>query len=248
LVGLAGVARRRQTDRGRVVLAASACGLVTGGLWAWDPNPRVVGPAAAVLALGTAAWVLAGSARVVAVVGAVRRPAVRSGLLAVAGLGCVVGSVVRYEAEDARITDTSMQDIVLICATPPLDVVEGAGVTTDGGSAVVLKRPTEFRPADELASSERNFLDRSQYHTLVVRRRPPDETTNCHGWVFAAGRFWVGGGQVDAILKENRYAAVSDPQPGDLVVYRNYGDVTHTAVVRYVTPGQIGRASCRERV
>jgi hypothetical protein len=42
---------------------------------------------------------------------------------------------------------------------------------------------------------------------------------------------------VEPFLADNRYAPVTDPRPGDLAVYRQNGAVTHTAVVRYVTPG-----------
>ncbi len=44
---------------------------------------------------------------------------------------------------------------------------------------------------------------------------------------------------MELILRENGYRQVSDPRPGDLVVYRGQGrTVAHTAVVRYVSDGQ----------
>src|SRR5262249_33273989 len=62
--------------------------------------------------------------------------------------------------------------------------------------------------------------------------------SNCHGWVFAAGRYWVPGNAVEAILRDNGYAEVTAPRPGDLAVYRGSdGGVSHTAGVRDVSDG-----------
>ena len=43
---------------------------------------------------------------------------------------------------------------------------------------------------------------------------------------------------MEAIVKENGYHETYEPQPGDLVVYRQAGKVAHTAIVRYVSEGQ----------
>lgn len=241
LAGVVNALWRSQTDRGRVLVAAVACGGLLGALWAWEPNPRVVGLAAAAVGavivpclLVRSAWVAAGVARVV---GLFRRPAVCWGFVGAAGLACVAGSVVGYDAEDARMAEASARDFEVISARPALDVADGVAVATDRGTAVVLKRATSPRPAAEVREAEVNFLGRYHGRDGLICRSAADETTNCHGWVFAAGRFWVGGLQVETILKENGYAEVSDPRPGDLAVYRAEAEATHTAVVRYATPG-----------
>lgn len=82
------------------------------------------------------------------------------------------------------------------------------------------------------------MLEGGKHEHYVIRLGPPDERANCHGWVFTGGRYLLGPDDVELILKENGYAEVSEPQPGDLVVYRQGGTVAHTAVVRYVTEGQ----------
>ena len=57
--------------------------------------------------------------------------------------------------------------------------------------------------------------------------------SNCHGWVFAGNRFWLMGKDVERILVDNRYETVTDPAPGDLVIYRgNTGAIVHSAIVR----------------
>jgi hypothetical protein len=232
---------RSRADRGGVLFASLACGGLLGGLWLWEPNYRVLGRVAAIMALAAVPCLMAGSERVAAgaarVASLLRRPSARWGLIGLTGLGCVVGSVVRYEAEDDRYTDACMRELEQVSTTPRLGVADHIQVTTDRGTPLALKRPTEPRTLDELLSSELGFLGKSPYRDAVIRRSPADDGANCHGWVFAGGRFWVGPSEVEAILKENGYGEVSDPRPGDLAVYRQGGGVTHTAVVRYVTPG-----------
>jgi hypothetical protein len=240
LAGLVNVPGRHRTDRGRALFAALAGGAAVGGLWLWEPNPRVVGRAGLFVAVGVGACLLVGSSWLAAAARAarlLRRAPARWGVVGVAGLGCVIGSVARYEAEDDQAIDTAMQDLAMISATPPLGAVDHVRAVTDRGTELGLKQPIEARPADALLVSERDFLGRSAHRDVILRRSPPDDVTNCHGWVFAGGRFWVGGSQVGLILKENGYYEVSDPRPGDLVVYRGSGQVSHSAVVRYVTPG-----------
>jgi len=71
-----------------------------------------------------------------------------------------------------------------------------------------------------------------QRHGGVERAKPSDRS-NCHGWIFTAGQHFVSGAMVPRILEDNGYVPVTDPQPGDLVVYwddHNY--VQHTGLVR----------------
>jgi hypothetical protein len=69
----------------------------------------------------------------------------------------------------------------------------------------------------------------------VIRRRPPADRCNCHGWVFAGGKYWVNPDQVEHILDDNGYQPISEPRLGDLAIYRNSADtIIHTAVVRAI--------------
>jgi len=240
LAGLANAPRPNQSARGRLLVTAAVFAAVLGGLWAVQPDARLLGRTAAVLTAPAAACLLAGSSWVAAgarVVGLLRRPPVRWGLLAVAGLACVVGSVARFEAEEEKTLDAHLRDLDMMAAKPPLDVAPHVRATTDRGTEVTLKRPAAPRGRDELTANEQAILGRTDYLPTVLRRGPADEVTNCHGWVFTGGRFWVAGESVESILSDNGYATVSTPRPGDLVIYRNDAGVTHTAVVRYVTPG-----------
>jgi hypothetical protein len=68
----------------------------------------------------------------------------------------------------------------------------------------------------------------------LIKTANADASSNCHGWVFASGRFHVRGFHVDPILSDNAYSEVPQPQPGDVIVYRDSsGTPVHTGVVRF---------------
>ena len=112
--------------------------------------------------------------------------------------------------------------------------------TTDRGTKLVLKVPVESSVKDvpELSSAEERILQKTHLDEYVIRRGAADDRSNCHGWVFTAGRFILLNEDVQLILEENGYREQPEPRPGDLVVYRQNGIIVHTAIVRYVTEGQ----------
>jgi hypothetical protein len=58
---------------------------------------------------------------------------------------------------------------------------------------------------------------------------------NCHGFVFAGGRYWIMNDSVPAILKDNGYEPVSDHAAGDLIIYWDDAhNPIHSGVVRAV--------------
>jgi hypothetical protein len=171
-------------------------------------------------------------------VGSVHRPAVRFGLLAIAGIGTVVGSVVICERADEAASTASLAELELLQGQSPTVPTERIKASTDRGTRLVLKEPTAPRDGAELSGAEGRILKTSNLSEFVIRRGSADDRSNCHGWVFTGGQFFVSGEDVDVILKENGYYEHREPQPGDLVVYRADNAVTHTAVVRYVSEGQ----------
>jgi hypothetical protein len=166
-----------------------------------------------------------------------RRPVACWALLAAAGLATVLGASALFTLEDTAVMDREMTELELVTTPPPLAVTDRARLATDRGSQVPLKEPVAARTAADSLAQEQRVLSNPLYGNAVIRREQPTEGSNCHGWVFTGGRFWVGGEAVEGILKENGYAEVSNPAPGDLVVYRRGETVLHTAVVRYVTGG-----------
>jgi hypothetical protein len=110
---------------------------------------------------------------------------------------------------------------------------------TDQGHAVPiyhLTAPERITPADR--DAEDLFLHRAGASGGVVRLAGPDPSYNCHGWVFADGRGWIHGSEVDGILRDNGYERVREPMSGDLIVYRDRsGAVVHSGFVRSVLSG-----------
>jgi len=139
----------------------------------------------------------------------------------------------------------------LVTQLPEMELAPGVSAYTDRGSALPL-----WKAAPETATTpsetEGNFVRTQRLDLKVIQTSPPDLNYNCHGWIFAAGQHWVRGKSIDQILRENDYRAVTQPQPGDLAVYRDpQGEVAHTALVRMINPdgmvlveskwGQLGR-------
>lgn len=106
--------------------------------------------------------------------------------------------------------------------------------TTDAGTSIQLYRlETSEREFEEYASLLEDKLN--GFIHLGILRQDADKMANCHGWVFTDGRFLLRGTDVDSILCDNNYYIVSDPKPGDIMIYRNeVGNILHTALVQGV--------------
>jgi hypothetical protein len=160
-----------------------------------------------------------------------RRAVAWIGLLALGAL-TVAGSAVRYDRAMDDDETASVTDVMLSEHQPLLELVDSHAVT-DRGHAVAVKKPAEGQPADPVTDRDERQLRTRNLLMRAIRLAPADDTANCHGWVFAAGQFWIGGTQVNTILDDNGYFHVLKPSVGDLVVYRNEtGEVTHSAIVR----------------
>jgi hypothetical protein len=199
---------------------------------------------ARLLLLGLIPFLILGSRRFVSgiafVAAAAHRPLVRYTMLAFIGVATMVGSIVAYETSDEVVVDATASDHELLrggLVTTPCD---RANAITDRGTKLVLKVPVESSVKDvpELTSAEDRILHKVHLDEDVIRRGAADDRSNCHGWVFTAGRFILLNEDVQLILKENGYREQQDPRPGDLVVYRQNEIIAHTAIVRYVSEGQ----------
>ena len=241
---LAGAANLLLVRKGivpRVIATLLAVAIALAAAAAID-QPATVGNTARLLAVGVGAFALLSSRRLVSGVATLlttgSQPVVRCALLTIAGIGITIGSVVVCERADEAATDQSMGDLELLEARVDSVPIEGANVYTDRGTRIALREPANPRGNDHLFALEDRYLLSARLKEHVVRHGQPDERSNCHGWVFAEGRFLVANEDVALILRDNQYVEASLPQPGDLVVYRANGAVTHSAIVRYVTDGQ----------
>ena len=105
---------------------------------------------------------------------------------------------------------------------------------TKTGSTVQLYR-LEADPEDfsRFAASVREHNSRVAEPIIDVEE--PSKDYNCHGWVFTGGKHFLRGCDVDLILKDNGYQAISQPKENDIVIYRCAdGRILHTGLVRVV--------------
>jgi len=115
-------------------------------------------------------------------------------------------------------------------ATPPgparMIPVPGTLAFTDNGAIVPVGVPLHPQPDHDIPEG---------FESRVIAVGNAESTSNCHGWVFVEGRYWIPTESVDLILNDNGYVLVDDPGVGDLVVYRDdEGRPFHTGIVKAV--------------
>ena len=169
-------------------------------------------------------------------IGVLSRPTTRTALLVMAGAMLAAGAVVKisHDNESAIQSDDVFLEGVL---GQPQTRIADVSTTTDRGRQVALRELDEIRPVDFRAEAEHKGLTQTGFYGRVIRTSPVNDSCNCHGWVFTGGRYWLSQDDVEHILVDNDYVIVTDPRPGDLVIYRSPEFITHTAVVRAIVDG-----------
>ena len=114
------------------------------------------------------------------------------------------------------------------------DLQEATDVRAQSDLGVPVPLYSPGRPIDlaELRTNETRLLADWVKNYQVLRSEGINPQTNCHGWVFTGGRYWIHGKSVDAILTGNGYEATTKPRAGDVVIYRDRGIVKHSGIVR----------------
>ncbi len=82
--------------------------------------------------------------------------------------------------------------------------------------------------------AERKMNDHKRLYPLVHLRRPPSGQYNCHGLALANRRTGVYDPLiVEQVLRDDGYRKVLVPEvePGDVIVYDEGGEVTHSGLV-----------------
>jgi hypothetical protein len=225
----------------RVVIALIPVTAALFACWSFTNSIGLVVQTGLVLALVLIPSLAFGSERILAygtwVLQSLRRPAVRWCLVSVAGLMIALGALVAYDRQDEGQIDAQMREISELESAPPLKTASRGRAVTDRGNRVILQEPSDPLSTAELNNRERRVLKSTLDQSQVIRHESASEHTNCHGWVFSGGRYWIGGTEVESILNENEYKIVENPKPGDLVIYRDAAGVSHSGIVRYVTEG-----------
>lgn len=109
-----------------------------------------------------------------------------------------------------------------------LVVVPGEALLTEKGSLIPVYR-------SDIAPDLPRYVETREggFNNRRIQRAGQDERANCHGWVFAGGQYLLMGQSVELILADNGYQVVAQPQPGDVIVYRDaFNKILHTGLVR----------------
>ncbi|HEX3148444.1 MAG TPA: hypothetical protein VHR66_10195, partial [Gemmataceae bacterium] len=160
------------------------------------------------------------------------RPEIQATVLAVIGGTLLIGSIARFEQNDIDSFDRDLQFMEQVTWKPPLTPATSGQATTDAGRNIPLWDASLVRSTKEVNEVELHALTDLGFAQRMIRTGPASEITNCHGWVFAASKYWVAPDDVDQLLLDNKYVSVSEPRPGDLVIYRQGNNILHSAVVR----------------
>jgi hypothetical protein len=146
------------------------------------------------------------------------------GLIVFVCIGVVVACTSRLQVQS--------QDAMTPFLAPPGNVetdIAKFGVT-DQGRRIDLYH---FHVTGSVADYQRG-VDSSYeaFQTSLIKRSDLNTSSNCHGWVFASGDYLILSRDVEAILYDNGYAIISEPQVNDIAIYRtSNGVVNHTALV-----------------
>ncbi len=147
------------------------------------------------------------------------------------GIGTLVAQ--RLDLESQLVPDFVVESPDGPSADQLLQPVETQWAVTDTGRAVPLFT-IPASTAAEIAFDDNPSM-RRQLSLAMIRTGEVDLSYNCHGFVFAAGRYWVRGAGVELILQDNGYQPTTAPRPGDVVVYRDeQGVLVHTGLVRTI--------------
>jgi hypothetical protein len=167
--------------------------------------------------------------------GILRQPAWPWLGLGITGALLVAGGLARIQYELAAIELEDYSRIGDMLAMPVLEPEPATLAITDCGTTIPLRTAAEIRDPTELRHVEQEILEAQNRSELVIRKKPPADICNCHGWIFADGQYWISTDDVERILDDNGYQPVSAARPGDLAIYRNSGGhICHSAVVRAV--------------
>ena len=163
----------------------------------------------------------------------VRRPARVFGLLSLLVVGLGWG-LVYHHYEQTQLAQSDDMLAQLDARNPPKTIPADVYGVTDLGQTIELELPVDPANLADLEDLEESSVPIQQYqHNWLIRRGPPDDTSNCHGWVFTNGKYNIAGRSVTTILEQNSYVQVTRIEAGDLVVYRNTnGEISHTGIVR----------------
>jgi hypothetical protein len=126
-----------------------------------------------------------------------------------------------------RLVQLPADHIEVADANVRLEQVRNVALVTDRGREVPV---FQVKSWDAKASSSNSSPVAPG--DALARHASPDTNSNCFGWIFTGGRYWLNDTAVETILEDNGYATVQTPAAGDLIVYRgDRNEIIHTGLV-----------------
>jgi hypothetical protein len=117
-----------------------------------------------------------------------------------------------------------------------IEEVSSARLQTDAGRPVKVAHSIAL-PISPAAQRARQVEMVSGWglNNRVIALPITSEDCNCHGMVFTGGAYWLHSRELGPILEDNGYHQVTDPQPGDVALYRDQqGQIAHSGLVHSV--------------
>jgi len=157
-------------------------------------------------------------------------------VLLVSGLAVAGNQLWRIDSDLQSEMDRTETELALASEPADLEVTPNRPAFTDSGHQIQLFSPRTAAQSDQERAAERRYLQQNGLEMKVIQTAGLNPNYNCHGWVFAGGRFWVRSVSVDRILQDNGYKPTTAVAPGDVAVFRNKGGkVTHSGLVHSVS-------------
>lgn len=240
-VSVANHALRQVSFRRRAAATVLTAGAVLAACVAFDGNTQLLPPVVIALAVILIPALLLSTprgGRMLQTIGEkVRRPQSPWWGCALLGIAIIVGSSLQFEDRDRERLDEALVELDTIAS---LDrelgrtLFRGSNVQlfTDQGTRVECLEPINPRPADEALRIENAFYRERWKQGSMLKRAPADDHTNCYGWIFTGGKYWLHEKNCELILRENGYIEVAKPRVGDLVVYRQDHLIVHMGLLR----------------
>ncbi len=236
-IGLTWILLSRKSRTARIMISGAV--LATAMLCPWLISDNTDWLAAAIGSLSLSALILLIPQRFSSrSIFSVLRPMTLGLVISTLGASLVIGSVLYYEIAFSNQVEREQRDMELLGYLPKREVNLSSMGVTDRGRTLTLYRPVEAKPFPVVQEMEQRCLKLLNVPPAYEHVQGADENTNCHGWVFTGGKAILSEVEVQMVLDDNGYQIVDAPQPGDVVIYRNFGKITHTAVVHSANAGQ----------
>jgi hypothetical protein len=125
-------------------------------------------------------------------------------------------------------------------SSPPLNTLDpyDSFLKDANGDLIITPTGTNIHARSTQSVYQGYMLKTQKGNPIVVYQETPSRRqrhkSNCHGYTFLAGDYWLMGPQIEQVLNDNDWAPLHERRVrrGDVAVYRNLkGAIVHTARV-----------------